>query len=57
MVERFEVADVMERLSVGFESGETREMYNLSVDQAHTFFVGDGEWLVHKQNRPATGPC
>jgi hypothetical protein len=23
------------------------EMYNLTVDEAHTFFVGDGEWLVH----------
>jgi hypothetical protein len=22
-------------------------MYNLSVAQAHTFFVGDGQWLVH----------
>ena len=22
-------------------------MYNLSVDEAHTFFVGDGSWLVH----------
>jgi hypothetical protein len=21
-------------------------MYNLTVDEAHTFFVGDGEWLV-----------
>jgi RHS repeat-associated protein len=25
----------------------TQEMYNLTVDQAHTFFVGDGQWLVH----------
>lgn len=24
-----------------------QEMYNLSVDKAHTFFVGDGQWLVH----------
>ncbi|HPH98642.1 MAG TPA: polymorphic toxin-type HINT domain-containing protein [Anaerolineaceae bacterium] len=24
-------------------------MYNLSVDQAHTFFVGDGQWLVHNK--------
>jgi hypothetical protein len=23
------------------------EMYNLTVDEAHTFFVGDGQWLVH----------
>jgi HNH/Endo VII superfamily toxin with a SHH signature len=22
-------------------------MYNLTVDGAHTFFVGDGQWLVH----------
>jgi hypothetical protein len=22
-------------------------MYNLSVDTAHTFFVGEGQWLVH----------
>ena len=22
-------------------------MYNLTVDDAHTFFVGDGQWLVH----------
>ena len=22
-------------------------MYNLTVDAAHTFFVGDGAWLVH----------
>jgi preprotein translocase subunit YajC len=25
----------------------TQEMYNLSVDTAHTFFVGEGQWLVH----------
>ena len=24
-------------------------MYNLTVAQAHTFFVGDGQWLVHNQ--------
>jgi YD repeat-containing protein len=24
-----------------------QEMYNLTVDKAHTFFVGDGKWLVH----------
>lgn len=31
-------------------------MYNLTVDQAHTFFVGDGLWLVHNADcyqRPA----
>jgi hypothetical protein len=25
----------------------TQPMYNLTVAQAHTFFVGDGQWLVH----------
>jgi hypothetical protein len=25
----------------------TQEMYNLTVDEAHTFYVGDGQWLVH----------
>jgi PAS domain-containing protein len=25
----------------------TQVMYNLTVDVAHTFFVGDGQWLVH----------
>ena len=24
-------------------------MYNFSVDTAHTYFVGDGQWLVHNQ--------
>lgn len=24
-----------------------QRMYNLTVDGAHTFFVGDGAWLVH----------
>jgi hypothetical protein len=23
-------------------------MYNLTVAEAHTYFVGDGQWLVHK---------
>ncbi|MGA7732684.1 MAG: PA14 domain-containing protein [Chloroflexia bacterium] len=27
----------------------TQAMYNLTVKQAHTFFVGDGQWLVHNQ--------
>jgi RHS repeat-associated protein len=27
-------------------------MYNLTVAEAHTFFVGDGQWLVHN-----AGPC
>ncbi|MBV6396581.1 MAG: hypothetical protein HFACDABA_02181 [Anaerolineales bacterium] len=26
---------------------KTQEMYNLTVDTAHTFFVGEGQWLVH----------
>ena len=24
-------------------------VYNFTVDQAHTYFVGDGQWLVHNQ--------
>lgn len=24
-----------------------QEMYNLTVEDAHTFFVGDEQWLVH----------
>jgi len=27
-----------------------QRMYNLTVDVAHTFFVGDGQWLVHNCN-------
>jgi RHS repeat-associated protein len=30
---------------------KTQEMYNLTVDTAHTFFVGDGQWLVHNSCR------
>jgi hypothetical protein len=26
-------------------------MYNLTVEEAHTFFVGDGKWLVHNTCR------
>jgi hypothetical protein len=26
-------------------------MYNLTVDEAHTFFVGNGAWLVHNQDQ------
>lgn len=26
---------------------QSQDMYNLTVDEAHTFFVGDGQWLVH----------
>jgi hypothetical protein len=29
----------------------SQEMYNLTVDTAHTFFVGDGQWLVHNDCR------
>ncbi len=29
----------------------TQEMYNLTVDEAHTFYVGDGQWLVHNACR------
>jgi hypothetical protein len=29
---------------------QEKVMYNLTVDEAHTFFVGEGEWLVHNQN-------
>lgn len=27
-----------------------QRMYNLTVAEAHTFFVGDGQWLVHNCN-------
>jgi hypothetical protein len=30
---------------------QTQVMYNLTVDEAHTFFVGDGQWLVHNACR------
>lgn len=26
---------------------KAQAMYNLTVDTAHTFFVGEGQWLVH----------
>ncbi len=29
-------------------------MYDLTVDQAHTFYVGEGQWLVH--NAGGCGP-
>lgn len=29
-------------------------MYNLTVDEAHTFFVGEGEWLVHNRCQQPT---
>jgi hypothetical protein len=28
---------------------EPQTMYNLTVDDAHTFFVGTGDWLVHNE--------
>jgi len=33
----------------------TQEMYNLTVDTAHTFFVGEGQWLVHNTCRDLSG--
>jgi hypothetical protein len=27
-----------------------QRMYNLTVEEAHTFFVGEGQWLVHNLN-------
>jgi hypothetical protein len=35
--------------SVSFEV-KSQKMYNLTVAQDNTFFVGDGQWLVHNQN-------
>ncbi len=39
---------------------KTQEMYNLTVDTAHTYFVGEGQWLVHngcpKSNTLQPGP-
>ncbi|MBI4760291.1 MAG: AHH domain-containing protein [Chloroflexi bacterium] len=32
----------------------TQAMYNLTVDTAHTFFVGEGQWLVHNACSSAT---
>jgi len=37
--------------SVTFEKS-TRQMYNLTVGTAHTYFVGAGEWLVHNACPP-----
>ncbi len=33
---------------------ETQEMYNLTVAEAHTYFVGEGQWLVHNSCLPST---
>jgi RHS repeat-associated protein len=32
---------------------QTQAMYNLTVDTAHTYFVGDGKWLVHNLCLPS----
>jgi RHS repeat-associated protein len=29
---------------------DPQQMYNLTVDEAHTFFIGEGDWLVHNTN-------
>lgn len=39
---------MVEAVQVEFEP---QLMYNLTVDVAHTFFVGDEQWLVHNANR------
>lgn len=31
---------------------KTQEMYNFTVDTAHTYFVGEGQWLVHNACKP-----
>lgn len=33
----------------------TQRMYNLTIADAHTFFVGEGEWLVHNTCRAFPG--
>jgi hypothetical protein len=35
-----------------WEVHEPETMYNLTVDTAHTFFVGEGQWLVHNTCKP-----
>ncbi|GAA0501059.1 polymorphic toxin-type HINT domain-containing protein [Deinococcus depolymerans] len=30
--------------------GQTREMFNLTVSEAHTYYVGDDGWLVHNSS-------
>jgi len=32
---------------------QTQEMFNLTVDEAHTFYVGQDGWLVHNASKPA----
>jgi|GEM_PF-2956114 len=52
--EWIDAADLIRNLDGGY--GEVdgmrivereQAMFNLTVDEAHTFFVGDGQWLVH----------
>jgi Pretoxin HINT domain len=35
----------------------TAVMYNLTVDVAHTYFVGEQGWLVHNTCNPLKGPA
>jgi hypothetical protein len=32
---------------------QPQRMYNFTVAAAHTYFVGDGQWLVHNCNTPS----
>ena len=34
---------------------QTQQMFNLTVDEAHTFYVGQDGWLVHNQTRTPDG--
>lgn len=50
------VGDQVWSREIGFAEVEAVEqrpalqpMFNLTVDEAHTFFVGDGQWLVHNK--------
>jgi RHS repeat-associated protein len=38
------LSGIIEKISLKHSE---QKMFNLTVDQAHTFFVGDGKWLVH----------
>jgi RHS repeat-associated protein len=51
---RLEVGDLVQRAERPYGSvkrvelrGVAQRMFNLTVETAHTFFVGDGRWLVH----------
>jgi Pretoxin HINT domain len=39
-----------------FTFQQTQEMFNLTVSEAHTFYVGNNGWLVHNINGPMYGP-